>query len=113
MQIRIEIGDNVRLEIPAPGPSQLQLVTLRDTYDRKIAVIKEIRNFTFWGLKEAKDASEALPRTFSRSDAPDLEGFASALLAAGADITQTYATDTDAVSLINRIIAAIYAPAST
>lgn len=60
--------------------------TLLSHGEKKISVIKEIRAFTGLGLKEAKVASEELPRVFKQVDLAGgggLQAFADALSAVG------------------------------
>lgn len=51
------------LELEPAGPSKM-VVRLESTGDRKIDVIKAIRNRLGWGLKESKDFSEVFPNDF-------------------------------------------------
>jgi ribosomal protein L7/L12 len=44
-------------------------VVLESVGNNKIAAIKIIREFTYWGLKESKDAAEATPFNFFVNDA--------------------------------------------
>jgi len=107
MKIRIEIGDDIRLELPLPGQDgEVTKVTLIEHGMRKIQVIKEIRTFTGLGLKEAKDASETFRAAFNRHDVADLDGFANALLAAGARI-ETERTVAHVKLVVARILEAI------
>ncbi len=48
-----------------PAPAGACVVVLEHTGPNKIAVIKEIREVTFCGLKEAKDLSEQTPSRFT------------------------------------------------
>lgn len=47
-------------------------VTLIETGANKISVIKVIREYTNWGLKESKDAAESYPTTFYITNAEDM-----------------------------------------
>jgi len=109
MKIRIEIGDDIKLELPLPGEAgPLTKVTLVETGMRKIQVIKEIRTFTGLPLKEAKEKSETYRAVFTRGDTPRLDGFAAALLEAGARIeTERDSCGTDVKAVVSRILQAI------
>jgi len=107
MKIRIEIGDDIRLELPLPGQDgEVTKMTMVERGMRTIQVIKEIRTYTGLGLKEAKKKAESWRPTFTRSDVANLDGFANALLAAGARI-ETERTVAHVKLVVARILEAI------
>lgn len=75
---------------------------------RRIMIIKEIRKFTGVGLKEAKEMSESLPRTFEQRDLPlgnSVTMFAEALVEQGATV-DAFSSPTPEAILAADILAA-------
>ena len=83
LELREALLNTVNVINQVVQSNQRRGITLMDIGNNKINIIKVIREFTSWGLKESKDAAETPQMTFFVADA---EKMASRLRAAGAEV---------------------------
>jgi hypothetical protein len=112
INITLETGlGDIRVELPLNGVSGF--VELDDYGSHKIQTIKVVREWTGWGLRESKDATERCPTRFYPSDlngqhtSNDLRVFAMALMEVGADAVVQTTADTSEARVIQTIFKAI------